>query len=92
MEFKNFEHLVNYAVSGRMCRGEVSAVVSKLKTEKVSILKHIASMPECQERRESFERLHDLMYRLYDARVCVAKDVYVSVSIMANMVLCYHCH
>lgn len=89
--FTKMEKLVSYAVGGEMERKEVSSVVSQLKAEKAEIFKSLLKMPEGKERKAAFKRLNDLTYRLYDAVVCVGKDEYVSMSVMANMILCYDC-
>lgn len=108
MRLKEFENLVNYAVSGEMILGEVSSVVKKLKCCKAEIMKEISALPQGKERREAFKKLHDLTYRLYHAKILISKPksdekekkntgttkkpTYISADAIANMIFCYDCH
>lgn len=108
MRFQKFENLVDYAVSGAMTLGEVSSVVEKLKACKAEIMKEISALPQGKERREAFKKLHDLTYRLYQAKALIyqpksdgkeKKDTkiieeltYISATAIAHMVLCYDCN
>lgn len=99
MRMKNFKEFVDYAVSGRMTRGDVSEIVKQLKIEKARIIKDIAKLSDDEERRKAFRELHDLSYRLYDAKICIEgekkaddKLQFISMSAIANMVLCYDCY
>lgn len=92
--------LVEYACSGDMLMGDVSPTVVKLKAAKAEAMCTLCNMPDGKERRAGFRQLHDLMYRLYDARLCVRKeyladgtvvDVYIKVDSIASMILCYAC-
>lgn len=71
MRLKEFENLVNHAVSGEMTLGEVSSVVGKLKACKAEIMKEISALPQGEERRQAFKKLHDLTYRLYQAKALI---------------------
>lgn len=99
MVMKKYKELVDYAVSGKMPRGAVSTTVKELKAEKSRILKGISKLSDGVERRRAFKELHDLTYRLYDAKVCIEgekkaddEEQFVSMSAIANMLLCYDCH
>lgn len=108
MKFNEFEGLVGYAVNGTMRLGEVSIVVKKLKSCKAEIMKEISALPQGKERREAFKKLHDLTYRLYQAKILISKPKsdekekkntettkkpkYISADAIANMILCYDCH
>lgn len=100
MPFKKMQLLVDYACSGDMLMGDVSPTVVKLKAAKAEAMCTLRNMPDGEERRELFRQLHDLMYRLYNARFCVRKEyladgtevgVYIKVDSMANMIICYAC-
>lgn len=99
MTMKKFKELIDYAVSGKMSRDAIPTVVKGLKAEKSRIMKKISKLSDGVERRSAFRELHDLMYRLYDAKVCIEgekkaddEEQFISMSVIANMVLCYDCH
>lgn len=99
MKLRRFEELVNYAVSGNMKQEEVSTIVVKLKNEKASIMSELYAMPDSDERRQYFNKLHSQMYRLYQAVVFVREErnsktgeveiICRKADSIANMVLCY---
>jgi hypothetical protein len=97
---KVFAQLVNYACSGEMERRDVSSTVAELKSAKSAVLRDVADLETKEERQAVFAQLHTLMYRLYKAIAVVyivneigdktvTENLYVSVSTMANMILCY---
>lgn len=97
-----FEGLVDEAIYGDVMLSDVSSLVKKLKKEKANIIKAISALEDVAERRAAYKKLNRLMYQLYDARCCVqlkekddkgkvtVREVYISASSMANMILCYN--
>lgn len=100
MRFNEMRLLVEYACSGDMLMADVSPTVTALKAAKAEAMRILRNMPDGEERREGFRQLHDLMFRLYGARLCVRKEyltdgtqvgVYIKADSIANMILCYDC-
>lgn len=100
--FMGFETLVDEAINGDVMISDVSSFVKELKKEKANIIKAISALEDVSERRAAYKKLNRLMYQLYDARCCVqlkekddkgkvtVREIYISASSMANMILCYN--
>lgn len=91
MRFEDLSVLVDYVCSGRMARDGIPTTVVKLKAAKTDAMQVLRSLPDQEERRDSFCQLTNLLYRLYDARFIKGRYAYGSTDILAIMLLNYSC-